>query len=100
VRSTPTPWEAMRLTVKLVAIPRALDDLDMDADGVAAAQRRHLGLLLLARQEFDDVHCVPPAIVRDPNRSGLRRLVDSWLCCRRQVAMAAWFPLRSTSGTI
>ena len=64
----------------LDALASTLDDLDVHPHGVPAAKHRDLGLLLLPLEELDDVHFVPPEIAPDdPNRSGLRRRVDSML---------------------
>src|SRR5205807_5281583 len=89
----------------LDALAGALHDLDVDLDRVAAAQRRNLRLLLLPFEQVDDVHRDPPGRGVAPDvaalraRSGRSRSLLCSVCCRRQRAIAAWSPLRSTSGT-
>src|SRR5581483_997254 len=73
----------------LDALTGTLDDLDVHAHGVAAAQHRYLGLLLLALEQVDDVHHTPPAGAPSRTSSGRRRLIRCSLCSRRQRSIAA-----------
>src|SRR5258708_23571259 len=84
----------------LDALARSLHDLDVDAHRVPGAQHRDLGLLLLPFEQVDDVHRLSPLMTPPaPERSGRRCRKRSWLCRWRHCSMAAWSPLRSTSGT-
>src|SRR6266480_5279955 len=100
--------------IGLHAFALALDDTDVDDDGVAGredgnglAQARNLFLLQL----LDDVHCISPErycanrscskslSVRPCSSAGLRFQVRPSACIFRQRAIAAWLPDSSIAGT-
>src|SRR5688500_6543130 len=74
----------------------------VDAQRVARAERRDVGLELLACYLFYDVHGGLPSFVSKcfNHKSGRFRLVISSACCRRHASIFLWSPESSSSGTV